>query len=113
MLRDVRRHLFHVSGEDIDDAGGHVARRDAFAPHDRGARILLSRDRNDGVPAGDAREDRRDETEQRRTIRRHQGSVGTINNTATITSSGTFDAVTGNNTNAASLVMKGGTGKKK
>ena len=40
-----------------------------------------------------------------------QGSVGTITNTATITSSGTFDPVAGNNTNAASLVMKGGTGK--
>jgi hypothetical protein len=42
-----------------------------------------------------------------------QGSVGTISNSATITSSGTFDPVLGNNTNAASLVMKGGTGKNK
>jgi uncharacterized repeat protein (TIGR01451 family) len=40
-----------------------------------------------------------------------QGSVGTILNTATLTSS-TPDPVTANNTNAASLVMKGGTGKR-
>ena len=39
-----------------------------------------------------------------------QGSVGTILNTATVTSS-TPDPVTTNNTNAATLVMKGGTGK--
>jgi uncharacterized repeat protein (TIGR01451 family) len=41
-----------------------------------------------------------------------QGSVGTITNSATVTSS-TFDPVLANNTNAASLVMKGGTGKRK
>jgi hypothetical protein len=40
-----------------------------------------------------------------------QGSVGLITNTATLTSD-TFDPVHGNNTNAADLVMKGGTGKK-
>lgn len=40
-----------------------------------------------------------------------RGSVGTIVNTASLTSD-TFDPVTGNNTNAATLVMKGGTGKK-
>jgi hypothetical protein len=40
-----------------------------------------------------------------------QGSVGTILNTATVSST-TPDPVTANNTNAASLVMKGGTGKK-
>ena len=40
-----------------------------------------------------------------------QGSVGTIINTATLSSS-TLDPVSLNNTNAASLVMKGGTGKK-
>jgi uncharacterized repeat protein (TIGR01451 family) len=40
-----------------------------------------------------------------------QGSVGTILNTATLTST-TPDPVAANNTNAASLVMKGGTGKK-
>ena len=40
-----------------------------------------------------------------------QGSVGTILNTATLTST-TPDPVTANNTNAASIVMKGGTGKK-
>lgn len=39
-----------------------------------------------------------------------QGSVGTIINTATVTSS-TPDPVTTNNTNAATLVMKGGTGR--
>jgi hypothetical protein len=39
------------------------------------------------------------------------GSVGTILNTATVTSS-TPDPVPGNNTNAASVVIKGGTGKK-
>ena len=39
------------------------------------------------------------------------GSVGTITNTATLTSA-TADPVSGNNTNAVSLVMKGGTGKK-
>ncbi len=39
-----------------------------------------------------------------------QGSVGTILNTATVTST-TPDPATGNNTNAASIVMKGGTGK--
>jgi hypothetical protein len=41
-----------------------------------------------------------------------QGSVGTITNTATVTSS-TPDPVTANNTNAVALVMKGGTGKGK
>lgn len=40
-----------------------------------------------------------------------QGSVGTILNTATVVSS-TPDGTTGNNTNAASVVIKGGTGKK-
>ena len=40
-----------------------------------------------------------------------QGSVGTILNTATVTST-TPDPAAGNNTNAATLVMKGGTGKK-
>ena len=40
-----------------------------------------------------------------------QGSVGTITNTATVSST-TTDPVISNNTNAASLVMKGGTGKK-
>ena len=40
-----------------------------------------------------------------------QGSVGTISNTATVTSA-TPDPVAGNNANAATLVMKGGTGKK-
>ncbi|HWH27943.1 MAG TPA: S8 family serine peptidase [Mycobacteriales bacterium] len=40
------------------------------------------------------------------------GSVGTITNSATVSSS-TPDPVTSNNTNAASLVMKGGTGSKK
>ena len=40
------------------------------------------------------------------------GSVGTISNTASITSSGTPDPVASNNTNTVSLVMKGGTGKK-
>jgi len=40
-----------------------------------------------------------------------QGSVGTISNTATVNSA-TPDPVAGNNTNAATLVMKGGTGKK-
>lgn len=39
------------------------------------------------------------------------GSVGTILNTATVTTS-TPDPVTANNTNAATLVMKGGTGRK-
>jgi uncharacterized repeat protein (TIGR01451 family) len=39
------------------------------------------------------------------------GSVGTILNTATVTSS-TPDPVSANNTNAASIVIKGGTGKK-
>jgi hypothetical protein len=39
-----------------------------------------------------------------------QGSVGTILNTATVSST-TPDPATGNNTNAASIVMKGGTGK--
>ena len=39
------------------------------------------------------------------------GSVGTILNTATVTTS-TPDPVVANNTNAASLVMKGGTGRK-
>jgi uncharacterized repeat protein (TIGR01451 family) len=39
------------------------------------------------------------------------GSVGTILNTATVTSS-TPDPVPGNNTNSASVVIKGGTGKK-
>ena len=39
-----------------------------------------------------------------------QGSVGTILNTATVTSA-TPDPVTVNNTNAATLVMKGGTGR--
>ncbi|GAB3061284.1 hypothetical protein GCM10027053_24450 [Intrasporangium mesophilum] len=38
------------------------------------------------------------------------GSVGTVLNTASVTSS-TPDPVTANNTNAASIVMKGGTGK--
>jgi hypothetical protein len=38
------------------------------------------------------------------------GSVGTILNTASVTSS-TPDLTLGNNTNAASIVMKGGTGK--
>ena len=37
--------------------------------------------------------------------------MGTILNTATLTSS-TPDPVLSNNTNAASIVMKGGTGKK-
>jgi uncharacterized repeat protein (TIGR01451 family) len=41
-----------------------------------------------------------------------QGSVGTITNTAALTS-GTDDPVSGNNTDSASLVMKGGTGKGK
>jgi uncharacterized repeat protein (TIGR01451 family) len=40
-----------------------------------------------------------------------QGSVGTILNTATLSST-TPDPVAANNTNAASLVMKGGTGKR-
>jgi uncharacterized repeat protein (TIGR01451 family) len=40
-----------------------------------------------------------------------QGSVGTILNSATLTSS-TPDPVSANNTNAVTLVMKGGTGKK-
>jgi uncharacterized repeat protein (TIGR01451 family) len=40
-----------------------------------------------------------------------QGSVGTILNTATLSST-TTDPVSSNNTNAASRVMKGGTGKK-
>ncbi|MGH9179297.1 MAG: hypothetical protein ACRD0N_12185 [Acidimicrobiales bacterium] len=40
-----------------------------------------------------------------------QGSVGTITNTATLTSQ--FDPVASNNTNSATLVMKGGTGKRK
>ncbi len=41
-----------------------------------------------------------------------QGSVGTILNTASVTSS-TFDPLVLNNTNAVSIVMKGGTGKRK
>lgn len=42
-----------------------------------------------------------------------QGSVGTITNTATLTSGPpNVDPDTSNNTNAATLVMKGGTGKK-
>ena len=40
-----------------------------------------------------------------------QGSVGTITNSATL-SSATPDPVTANNTNAVTLVMKGGTGKR-
>ncbi len=40
-----------------------------------------------------------------------QSSVGTITNTATLASS-TFDPVAANNTNAATLVMQGGTGRK-
>lgn len=40
-----------------------------------------------------------------------QGSVGTITNTATLTTT-TVDPDASNNTNAATLVMKGGTGKK-
>lgn len=40
-----------------------------------------------------------------------QGSVGTIPNTATLTTT-TVDPAESNNTNAATLVMKGGTGKK-
>jgi uncharacterized repeat protein (TIGR01451 family) len=39
-----------------------------------------------------------------------QGSVGTITNTATVTST-TTDPVSSNNTNAAAMVIKGGTGK--
>jgi uncharacterized repeat protein (TIGR01451 family) len=39
-----------------------------------------------------------------------QGSVGTITNTATVTST-TADPVIANNTNAAAIVVKGGTGK--
>lgn len=39
------------------------------------------------------------------------GSVGTLTNTADVRSS-TFDPATGNNTNTASQVIKGGTGKK-
>jgi hypothetical protein len=39
------------------------------------------------------------------------GSVGTIINSAVVTSS-TPDPVTGNNRNDASIVVKGGTGKK-
>jgi hypothetical protein len=39
------------------------------------------------------------------------GSVGNIANTASLQSS-TFDPVTSNNTNAVSVVMKGGTGKR-
>ena len=39
------------------------------------------------------------------------GSVGNITNTATVASS-TADPVSANNTNAASVVIKGGTGKK-
>ena len=39
-----------------------------------------------------------------------QGSVGTITNTATVTST-TADPVTANNTNAVAIVVKGGTGK--
>ncbi len=38
------------------------------------------------------------------------GSVGTITNTASVTSS-TFDPLVSNNTNAASIVIKGGTGR--
>jgi succinyl-CoA synthetase beta subunit len=41
-----------------------------------------------------------------------QGSVGTITNSASVASS-TFDPVMANNINAATLVMKGGTGKRK
>ena len=41
-----------------------------------------------------------------------RGSVGTILNSATLTSS-TADPVTANNTNAVTLVVKGGTGKRK
>jgi uncharacterized repeat protein (TIGR01451 family) len=41
-----------------------------------------------------------------------QGSVGTITNTATVTST-TADPVIANNTNAAATVVKGGTGKNK
>jgi hypothetical protein len=40
------------------------------------------------------------------------GSVGNVTNTATLTSS-TADPATGNNTNAVTTVIKGGTGKKK
>jgi len=40
-----------------------------------------------------------------------QGSVGSITNTATVTST-TTDPVGSNNTNAATIVVKGGTGKK-
>jgi hypothetical protein len=40
-----------------------------------------------------------------------QGSVGTILNTSRVSST-TFDATLANNTNAASIVIKGGTGKK-
>jgi hypothetical protein len=38
------------------------------------------------------------------------GSVGTILNSSSVTST-TFDPDPGNNTDSASLVMKGGTGK--
>ena len=41
-----------------------------------------------------------------------QGTVGTITNTATVTST-TADPVIANNTNAAAIVVKGGTGKNK
>ena len=41
------------------------------------------------------------------------GSVRTVTNTATITSSGTFDPVSANNTNSVDIVVKGGTGKGK
>ena len=40
------------------------------------------------------------------------GSVGTITNTATLTSS-TPDPVAANNTDAVNVVIKGGTGRKK
>ena len=41
-----------------------------------------------------------------------QGSVGTIINTATVTST-TPDPVTANNTNAVNIIVKGSTGKTK
>ena len=68
-----RRARLAVAGEDVDDAAGHVARRDRLGELDRRERMRLRRDRDDGVAADERRHEARDEAEQRRLVRREDG----------------------------------------
>src|SRR6202051_2889690 len=54
VTRHVRRDLAALPGQNVERTLREIARRDALGEDDRGARIFLRRERDDGV-AGDER----------------------------------------------------------